>query len=162
MFVLRKASAIPPDEIANEKLKDLYGFWQRKRGSEHLPRLGAINPAEVQQHLPRMHLLEVEGPGLFRYKIYGSGVTNPDRLDMAGRTTLDYLDKDFASLVTTHIGEAVRLASPTCHQIEGETDGKPYSYIRLILPIGVADKVTHVLVGTQRIEVDASLHRDRR
>ena len=109
-----------------------------------------------------MHLLQVEGPGLFRYNIYGSGVTNPDRMDMTARTTLDYLDKDFARLVTAHISEAVRLVSPTCHHIEAETDGKPYSYIRLILPIGIADKVTHVLVGTQRIEVDASLHRDRR
>ncbi len=160
MFVLRKASSIPLDAIPNATLNELLGFWRRKCGSEPLPRLGSINPTEVQKHLPRMHLLAVEGPEVFRYSIYGSGVTNPDRLDMTGRTTLDYIDKEFGRLVTAHLGESVRLAAPTCYHIQAETDGKPYEYIRLVLPIGQTGKVSHLLVGTQRIEVDPSMDRN--
>jgi len=160
MFALKKASPVPLDAIPSETLNELLGFWRRKCGSDQLPRLGSINPTEVQKLLPRMHLLAVEGPGVFRYSIYGSGVTNPDRLDMTGRTTLDYTDKEFSRLVTAHIGEAVLLARPCCYLIEAETDGKPYVYIRLSLPIGQAGTVSHVLVGTQRIEVDPSVDRN--
>jgi hypothetical protein len=162
MFVLRKATPVALDAIPNVQLQELLGFWQRKCDGRGIPRLASINPTEVSKLLPRMHLLVVEGPEVFRYSIYGSGVTNPDRLDMTGRTTLDYHDKDFARFVTTHISEVVQSMSPTCYRIEGETDGKPYSYIRLLLPIGLPDKISHVLVGTQRIEVDAALHRDTR
>ncbi len=160
MFALKKASPVPLDAIPSETLNELLGFWRRKCGNDPLPRLGNINPTEVQKLLPRMHLLAVEGPGVFRYSIYGSGVTNPDRLDMTGRTTLDYIDKEFSRLVTAHIDEAVRLAMPSCYHIEAETDAKPYVYIRLSLPIGQAGKVSHVLVGTQRIEVDPSVDRN--
>ena len=55
--------------------------------------------------------------------------------------------------------EAGARGAPTCYQIEARTDDKPYRYIRVILPLGGVGKITHLLVGTQRIEVDASFER---
>lgn len=159
MFVLQQAIAIPPEDIPNDKLRDLHEYWCRQRGSRCLPAWRDLDPTAMRCNVGRMHLLAVEAPGTYRYRIYGSAVTNPDRLEMTGRTTWDYPDYRFARLVTAHMDEAYALAAPTCYRIEAETDGKPYRYIRLILPLGDITGISHMLVGTQRIDVDASLHR---
>lgn len=159
MFALQQAIGIAVADIPNDKLRELLSYWRAQCCGRSMPCRCDIDPIAVRQNVGRMHLLEVEGPGQYRYRIYGSAVTNPDLSDMTGRTTRDYHDQDFARLVTSHMDEAFGAAAPTCYRIEALTDGKPYRYIRLILPLGDMSQVTHLLVGTQRIEVHASLHR---
>lgn len=159
MFVLQEAIRLEIADIPNDKLRELVAYWRTQCCGRTMPRRCDIDPTAVRENLGRMHLLDVEGPGQYRYRIYGSAVTNPDLSEMTGRTTRDYRDQDFARLVTSHMDEAFALAAPTCYRIEALTDGKPYRYIRLILPLGDTSQVTHLLVGTQRIEVHASLHR---
>jgi len=124
-----------------------------------MPARDDIDPTQIRSNVGRMHILEVEGLSLYRYRIYGSAVTNPDRRDMTGKTTRDYEDQGFARLVTAHMDEAYTLGQPTCYQIDALMLRKPYRYIRTILPLGSGKDITHILVGTQRIEVDASMHR---
>ena len=160
MFLLQDCQAIDLDAIPDPKLADLYAYWRRQRGDRTLPARTDMKPAEMFASLGRLHLLDVEGDGVYRYRIYASGVTNPDRLEMTGRTTREYPDRAFAEFVTGHLVESHAKAAPTCNRIDAEVDGKAYRYIRLILPLGAGGAVTHFLVGTQRIEVDPSLHRD--
>lgn len=159
MFVLQQAIGIPLACIPNDKLRELLAYWRTQCGGRSMPRRCDIDPTAVRKNVGRMHLLEVEAAGQYRYRIYGSAVTNPDLLEMTGRTTRDYRDQEFAGLVTSHMDEAFRLAAPTCYRIKALTDGKPYHYIRLILPLGNGSQVTHFLVGTQRIEVHPSFQR---
>ena len=160
MFVLRKSVPVALDAIPDPKLADLFAYWRRQCRDRPLPARADMKPADMFASIGRLHLLDVEGRGAYRYRIYASGVTNPDRLEMGGRTTQDYPDKGFAAFVTGHLAEAHDAAAPTCYAIDAEVDGKAYRYIRLILPLGAGGAVTHFLAGTQRIEVDASLHRD--
>jgi hypothetical protein len=159
MFALQQAVPIPVDRIPNETLGELLHYWSQQRDDRPMPRRDDIDPTAIRRNVGRMHLLAVEGPGVYRYRIYGSAVTNPDMLEMTGKTTRDYRDQSFARLVTSHMDEALAQAVPTCYQIEALTDGKPYRYIRMILPLGDATGISHLLVGTQRLEVDGSLHR---
>jgi len=91
-----------------------------------MPARDDIDPTQIRSNVGRMHILEVEGLSLYRYRIYGSAVTNPDRRDMTGKTTRDYEDQGFARLVTAHMDEAYTLGQPTCYQIDALMLRKPY------------------------------------
>lgn len=160
MFELQRAIRIEPHELPNDRLQELFQYWQRQCRTGSMPRRDDIDPTEIRGNVGRMHVLTVEEPGIYRYRIYGSAVTNPDRGEMTGKTTREYEDQNFARLVTAHMDQAYTLGQPTCYQIEALMHGKPYRYIRMILPLGDEGGVTHLLVGTQRIEVAESMHRN--
>lgn len=160
MFELQHAIPFAAESVPNDRLRDLFRYWERQRGDRPLPARDDIDPTQIRNNVGRMHLLAVEGPGAYRYRIYGSAVTNPDRREMTGKTTCDYEDQEFSRLVTMHMDEVYALGHPTCYQIDALTNGKPYRYIRMILPLGDDAGITHLLVGTQRIEVDDSMRRE--
>jgi hypothetical protein len=160
MFELQRAIRIEPQCVANDRLRELFQYWQRQCRTGGRPHHDDIDPTEIRRNVGRMHVLAVEGPGIYRYRIYGSAVTNPDRSEMTGKTTRDYEDQNFARFVTAHMDEAYALGQPTCYQIDALTHGEPYRYIRMILPLGDEGGISHLLVGTQRIEVPESMHRE--
>ena len=132
-------------------LGTLFAYWNRKRGDASMPPRSAFDPAELRSNVGRMHLLSVEGPDLFRYRVYGSRVTNPDAADMTGRTTQEYRDQAFGALVTRHLGECVRDRAAVCYDIKARLDGAPYEYVRIALPLTEnGTEVSHILVGTVR------------
>ena len=132
-------------------LGTLLSYWNGKRGDGAMPPRTAFDPTELRSNAGRMHWLSVEGPEVFRYRVYGSRVTNPDAADMTGRTTRDYRDRAFGELVTRHLGECVRERAPICYDIRAQLDGAPYEYIRISLPFTENGlDVSHILVGTLR------------
>ena len=162
MFTLHHAEAIAPDAIPNPTLQHLHDHWAAVRGERPMPALRDIDWLAIADNAGRRHVLGVEGPRVFRYLVYGSLVTNPDRVEMKGRTTMDYPDQGFAALVTDHLAEAAAARLPRCFRIDATVDGDPYRYIRLALPLaGTGKEVKHLLVGTQRIAVDPAMDRFR-
>jgi PAS domain-containing protein len=151
-FMLVTETRIDPSSgLMPPALATLFSYWSGKRGSEIMPPRSAFDPTELRSNAGRMHWLVVEGPDVFRYRVYGSRVTNPDAADMTGRTTQDYRDQAFGDLVTRHLGECVRERAAICYDIRAQLDGAPYEYIRIALPFteNGAD-VSHILVGTLR------------
>ncbi len=125
-----------------------------------MPARADVDPAELRENLGRIHLLDVEGPETFRYRVYGSRVTNPDATDMTGRTTRDYRDQSFGALVTRHYAECVGARRPRCHAIRATLDTAPYEYTRMSLPLSDdGETVTMILVGTVRHTVPDTVKR---
>ena len=153
-----RIAPLPPEDepIVGPLLK----YWRERRNGRPMPARADIDPTELLQSLGRIHLLEVVGPGLFRFRLYGSQVTNPDRADMTGRMTRDYKDKVFGRMVTQHLAQCADSALPVLHHIEARLGGEPYEYRRLTLPLG-DDAVRMLLVGTRRIQVTPDPSRER-
>ncbi|HYB09405.1 MAG TPA: PAS domain-containing protein [Alphaproteobacteria bacterium] len=152
-FVLMKEHRL---DCATESLPLALGIlhteWQQKRRGRAMPPPSDIDPSELHYNLVgRVHLLEVEGPSRFRYRLYGRKMANPGASDMTGLTTLDYTDMVFGTLVTRHLSECVRGRSPICYEIRGVLDGEPYEYTRLALPLSSdGDRVDMILVASMR------------
>jgi hypothetical protein len=150
----------PANDPLPTQLAVLFSYWLRKRGDDPMPPRSAFDPSELRSNAGRMHLLVVEGPGVFRYRVYGSRVTNPDAADMTGRTTLEYRDRAFGELVTRHLRECVEERAPVCYDIRARFDEMPYEYIRISLPLSESrGEVSHILVGTVRGTVPAKVMR---
>ncbi|MHA1599845.1 MAG: PAS domain-containing protein, partial [Alphaproteobacteria bacterium] len=77
MFHLVEDRREPPELISNDRLRRLLEYWRGKRGRRAMPSRTDIDPLELEEHLGRLHLLDVIGPNLFRFRLYGSTVTNP-------------------------------------------------------------------------------------
>lgn len=148
----------PPESISDDRLRRLHDYWCGKRGKRAMPSRADIDPLELKEHLGRLHLLDVIGPNRFRFRLYGSGVTNPGVVDMTGQTTRDYADAAFGAVVTRHYQACVDERAPVYHEVRGTLDDSPYEYTRLTLPLsndGVS--VDMLLASPHRLCVSLSL-----
>lgn len=160
MFTLISDSRVTPSLEATPLLKRLLGYWEQSRGSRRMPRREDIDPSDIRTILKRVHLLDVLAPTTFRYRVYGSNVSNPDARDMTGLTTADYHDTAFGEMVTRHLADVVAEATPICVHVRATLERMPYEYYRLSLPLSPDDeKVTMLLVGSQRINLPYHLLR---
>ena len=143
-----------------QPLAELFAYWDKLRAGRAMPRRAEIEPADIASHLRRVHLLSVEGPDKFRFRIYGSGVTNPDAVDMTGRTTLEYSDPAFCKLVTRHLSECAAQAKPVSYEVIARLDAEPYEYTFITLPLSDnGSDVNMLLVRSVRITVPDKVRR---
>lgn len=157
-FVLIEDRAEALDAIAAPRLRRLLDYWSGACAGRAMPARADIDPLGLREHMGRIHMLEVLGPGRFRFRIYGSGMTNPDVRDMTGLTTDDYEDKAFGALVTRHYKSCVEAKAPVYHCVLGELDALPYEYARLTLPLSSdGTSVDMLLASAHRIRVSKPL-----
>ena len=135
MFRLIEDRREPLESMSNERLHRLLEYWRGKQAGRAMPSRADIDPLELREHLGRLHLLDVVGRDLFRFRVYGSAVTNPDMADMTGRTTRDYADAAFGAVVTRHYQTCVDEKAPVYHEVVATRDDAPCEYIRLTLPL---------------------------
>ena len=158
MFCLTEDRREPLESISNDRLRRLLEYWRGKRGGRAMPSRADIDPLELGEHLGRLHLLDVIEANLFRFRVYGSEVTNPNLVDMTGRTTQDYADATFGAVVTRHYQACVEERAPVYHEVDGTLGGAPYEYSRLTLPLssdGVS--VDMLLASPHRVRVSLGL-----
>jgi len=134
-YCLIEDRRVPLESIADERLCRLLEYWRGKRAGRPMPARTDIDPFELREHLGRLNLLDVDGPNLFRFRLYGSSVTNPDVMDMTGRTTQDYADTGFGAVVTRHYQMCVDEKAPVYHEVIGTLREAPYEFVRLIMPL---------------------------
>tara|TARA_Y100001934_G_scaffold154249_1_gene184868 strand:- start:382 stop:897 length:516 start_codon:yes stop_codon:yes gene_type:complete len=159
-FQLVREDFLTFDQVANAEITELWQYWERKRATHRLPSRDDIDPYDLKGQLGRLHILDVKGPSIFRYRLYGSRVTNPGRRDMTGQTTMAYADQEFAEMVTRHLRKAVDTGQPACFDIEAKLYGQLYAYTRAAFPLAT-DHVTvdKLLVGTQRKSIPTEIER---
>ena len=159
-FQLVREDFLTFDQVANAEITELWQYWERKRATHRLPSRDDIDPYDLKGQLGRLHILDVKGPSIFRYRLYGSRVTNPGRRNMTGQTTMAYADQEFAEMVTRHLRKAVDTGQPACFDIEAKLYGQLYAYTRAAFPLAT-DHVTvdKLLVGTQRKSIPTEIER---
>ena len=160
-FELIKDTRLEPGSPSMpEPLAQLHAYWDKLRAGRAMPRRTEVDPVDIAGHLRRVHLMSVEGPDTFRFRIYGGGVTNPDAVDMTGRTTMDYSNPEFCRLVTRHLGECVAEAKPVSYEVIALLDAEPYEYTFIALPLSEnGSDVNMLLVRSVRITVPDKVRR---
>ena len=158
--LLRETRLNLDDPALPRPLAEIHAYWERLRAGRAMPPRAEIDPAAIAGHLRRVHLLAVEAPDMFRFRIYGGGVTNPDLVDMTGRTTRDYSDPVFAAMVTRHLGLCAEEAKPVALEVLARLDGEPYEYAFIALPLSENGRdVTMLLVNSIRFTVPDKVRR---
>jgi len=83
-----------PDQLANEPLlRELWIYWDSKRGGSAMPRRSAIAPFEIPKLLPYLAIIERAPDGRFRYRLMGSAIAQAYGFDATGK----FLDEVLSS-----------------------------------------------------------------
>lgn len=145
----------------HQALRELYAYWNAKRGDSFAPPRSAIDPAEIRRLLPLILLLDVIGtPPRFRVRLAGTKVVEAYGREITG-FHIDELDLDkMDHVVLANLVEVVEKGCPSlAHREYTRNDGRHMKYERLVLPLssdGVkVDKllggiVTELAVGPLR------------
>lgn len=158
MFRLEVERREPLDAITDPRLRRLLTYWSDKCDGREMPARQNIDVLDLAEHLGRLNLLDVLGKNLFRFRIHGSAIANPDRRDLTGMTNNDYSDPTFRDLVTRHYQECVDERAPVYHYVLGSLNGDPFEYRRLTLPLSSDGETFDMLIASPvRLRVPAGL-----
>lgn len=130
------------------KLRELHGFWTRKRGSRPFPGRKDLDVIELWPWLGNLMLIEVENGGAdYLYRVYGTVLADYFSRDLTGRRTSS-LTADVQAVVRGEYDRAINDAAPIIVTRERTVQQKRVRASKLILPLG-ADRtnVDHLLVG---------------
>ena len=72
------------DELVSVPVVSLHRYWMSKVRDGRMPSRRDIDPIEFREFLPNCLILDVEGPGLFRYRVFGSHVADWNERDLTG------------------------------------------------------------------------------
>jgi hypothetical protein len=78
-----------PFQDADPRLHKVFDYWQQKRGARALPARRDIDPTELISVLPHLMLVDVEEGPRFRYRLFGTAVSEAFGSDPTGR----YIDE---------------------------------------------------------------------
>lgn len=161
MLEIKSDRRVPLDGIGDARLRRLLAYWVGRRAGRLMPSWSDMNLDDLAEHASRLHVLDFEGPGRFRFRIYGGAVTNPDVRDMTGLTTQDYEDQRFGGLVSRHYQECTDRRLPICRHVVASLQNKPYEYFRLVLPLSDDARTVNMLMASPvRIAVPVPLPRE--
>lgn len=159
-FVLVGEIERPLDSLDAKPLARLVDLWRRLCGQRSFVARSELDPTEIPDLLSRIRLLSIEAEGVFRFRLYGTHATNPDRLDMTGRTSLDYPDQAFAAMVTRHYAAVAADGRPRAWEIVGRVPEGEYAYEKVVLPMSYSGhRFDALLVMSERTRNPILLHR---
>lgn len=74
---------VPP--ITDPRLQEGYAYWRRKSADGRLPRRADLDPREIPGLLPHVMLVDVVGPGRYRYRLIGTENALAQGMNATGR-----------------------------------------------------------------------------
>jgi len=147
-------------DLRDQRLRRLLEYWNALRGDAAMPPKAAIDPLDFRYILGYVTLVDVEsGPRRYRFRLDGSILVRLSGIDYTGRY-LDALEMpDYIDFIAAGYDLVVDGGKPYAYRKEADFDAKTFDEETLILPLGAADAVTHLMVAV--IPGELSPHRDK-
>ncbi|GAB4179805.1 MAG: hypothetical protein OHK0024_18210 [Thalassobaculales bacterium] len=137
-----------PIDHLHPRLRELFQYWDEKRGLRRMPMMREMSPGVLKPFLPNLLIIGVQADGDFVYHYYGTSFSDAFGVNMAGRS-IDALPEAQRTLIR-HEYDYVRLQRrPTWRIYSGDFDGRIVTWERLIVPLAGPDgqSVSTLLVG---------------
>ncbi len=147
----------PPDQvlqqIGDERLRRLLQAWDRWRAGRSLPSRGDFQPEDLAYLLGHLFLLDIvsaeTGPR-FRYRLFGSAVTDYRGFDLTGRFLDQHPDPHFALRAHAAYLQAMQARQPLWASVSGTTaTGMSANFEGLILPLARDGETPDMLLAAQ-------------
>ena len=132
------------DRVESNTLRQLFLYWDEKRGQRRAPPRDEIDPAGMFGFLPNVFLIDVEAePRRYRVRLMGTVLVNWYGQDVTGR----YID-EITDQVLGALGELVTSWRPwrVTGEYEGPT-GRVMLYELLALPLSSDGAAVNMILG---------------
>lgn len=138
------------EQLEDDRLQRLASYWREKAEGQNAAPLASIDPTDMRFALGYLMLLDVIDGGFdFRYRLYGTQISERFGKDVTGTTLRKFGDKEY--IVSFFLGayQAVmerRQPLLTIHYPKNTSETE--SWTRLILPLeNDSNEITRLLVG---------------
>jgi len=139
-----------PADKDDPRFHVLFDYWLGKCRGDRLPGRQHIDPIDLRDLLGRINLIEVERtPELrFRYRVWGSKVTEMVGMDYTGRYAGDLALPTTAERIVEALSLVVRRRAPHFWQVPVPYNDRGFiSYRRLALPLASDGETVDMLVA---------------
>ena len=100
----RRSAAV----ISDPRLLEGYLYWRGKAGDRRMPRRADIDPIEIPRLLPHVRLIDVVGPGRYRYRLVGTEIQTFHGTNPTGRYVHELLAGPIGARIIAVYDECVR------------------------------------------------------
>ncbi len=136
--------------VGHTILIELYDYWLKHRGDDHVMPKSKLDPVEIPQLLKNLILADVlDGGRSVRYRLVGTEIVRAHGVDYTGKTLEELTQGTTLSFSQTLYGLVVSNAAPVFSQGRFRWEGKEHCWTRrLHLPLAKDnDEIGFVLVG---------------
>jgi hypothetical protein len=140
------------DELP-QGLRDLHALWNAKRGIRAYPARAEFTVDDISPWLGRLHLVEILD-GDFRFAVFGTIIAGLIQREYNGLRLSEIADP-IARIWAEGYRAAAERRVPffAFHEPDLYSQNEIHvSWWRAILPLGKADRLTHLLVGIQVVD----------
>ena len=136
-------------DIDHQKLLELYGYWDDKRGLRRAPRCRDVDPAGLPHFLPNMFVCDVlREPADYLVTLFGAALVQAFGADLTNRS----FNGICGSPLTSHIRKEYDRVTEDFAPLFASRDAgwlgrKDVRYTRLLLPLSDDDRTVSRLFG---------------
>jgi hypothetical protein len=135
------------DQIRRPMLRQLYEYWDQRRGTREFPGRPDIDPIDMRFALGYISLVDVlYEPMRFRYRLHGSIIAARLGIDMTGKFVDEIPEPDRRGFVAENFRGVVVARQPLLRSGERVMDEQAWNFDSMILPLGLADGVIDMLL----------------
>ena len=124
-------------DIADPRLRQLYDYWDGKRGERAMPSRADIDPVEMRFVIGNVILIDVVpgDPLRFHIRLHGTNLSERVRFDLTGKMLDEMPSPEFRAL-TQHSFTRVATTGQPLHAHRDEIlDNRRRQYETIILPL---------------------------
>lgn len=140
--------------IDQPRLRELYAYWNDKRGERVAPRRADIDPLDLPRLLGNILICEVHDPPRdFTFRLFGTALVDAVGRDLTGARFSTLFSRDVApDIVREYEMVADRCAPVISRQDAGWAQKSHVRYERLLLPLSDdGERVNRILGGAYQI-----------
>lgn len=125
------------DELRDDRLQQLYLYWQEKRGSRQMPSRDDIDPVDLTFCLGYLCLVDVEegSPLRFRFRVDGSNCVGISGIEMTGRYVDEIPLPDYRTVMENAYREIYLTKAPHYYIDDEIWDNRRYRIEGILLPL---------------------------
>lgn len=140
--------SVGPNDIETPYLRELFRYWDAKRGTRQMPARRDLDPLEFAFALGHILLLDVERePLAFRFRLHGTALVQHAQYDMTGRTVADLPDPVNRAILLERCGTLVETREPFVGRSERVLGGQVYGYEVVWMPLSDHGESVSMLMG---------------
>ena len=143
-------SETTPFHDADPRLHKLYAYWQAKRGARAMPARRDIDPTELVPLLPHLMMVDVEEGPRFRYRLFGTAVSEAFGSDPTGRFIDEVMVGAYKAFLLGLYNDLLVSKKPVYSTsiYGGERHGQLWTQ-RLMLPLSSDGKTVDKVIAIQ-------------
>jgi len=136
------------EELHDDRLRQLYRYWDGKRGARHMPRRSDIDPIDLAYCLGYLCLIEVEPsePPRFRFRVDGSNCALISGIEMTGRYVDEIPLSEYRTVMENAYQQIYLAKVPHFYADDEVWDDRRYQTEGLLLPLSDDDKTVNMMI----------------